>query len=422
MEKQENISEEIVIVGSRYGALSDVLIPLFEKGEPIEQKNIKEKLGGDVVYFSPVPNERDPYAVGVFTLSERRIGHVWMHQAPALREWLEERKRRYVSGRITMINAKYGLMIALLDSPVKLDLKGRKGLAMDYDWAKNLPEVLSSITAQSLGLSIALLQDELSETKEWNGHLQKRIDNLLRNLPLDLSAQYSEDSYRLYHLMKQSPIDEVRQQSFVVLHSLVHRGSPSQIEWWAKEWLPNFFQNAAESDLLGIYAAANWNLERVENLLQTAPEGLYYLYKANRQRFASQLFYAMLPQELYNRLLTLLAVREAMIKKESLDNCQLARAIANCQEYFWGNSAYAVAFCVCRDAFGWQDNASNFERLMQDQGLNCPTGTIASTFYNNKYMKLHIDKWKASGASDRVLKLVGQLKSTMKKGDKDIKP
>lgn len=44
----------------------------------------------------------------------------------------------------------------------------------------------------------------------------------------------------------------------------------------------------------------------------------------------------------------------------------LARAIENCQEYFWGNSAYAVVYCVCRDDYKQKDlTQSGFERMVR---------------------------------------------------------
>ena len=45
METFEDISDELIIVGSRYGVLSDVLSPLYEKGDPIEQEKIKVTSG-----------------------------------------------------------------------------------------------------------------------------------------------------------------------------------------------------------------------------------------------------------------------------------------------------------------------------------------------------------------------------------------
>ena len=57
METKRELSEEIVIVGSRYGDLADVVKPLFEQAEPIEGENIVEVLGGVEVYclFKTLP-------------------------------------------------------------------------------------------------------------------------------------------------------------------------------------------------------------------------------------------------------------------------------------------------------------------------------------------------------------------------------
>jgi hypothetical protein len=54
MEETNQIEQESVIVGSRYGDFTDVLKPNYEKGEPIEPKDIKKLLGSDVVYLQLV--------------------------------------------------------------------------------------------------------------------------------------------------------------------------------------------------------------------------------------------------------------------------------------------------------------------------------------------------------------------------------
>ena len=55
----------------------------------------------------------------------------------------------------------------------------------------------------------------------------------------------------------------------------------------------------------------------VEELLRKAPERLFQLYLVNRYRFATHLYYSRLSQRAYDRLLTLLAVREAMLAKQA---------------------------------------------------------------------------------------------------------
>ena len=84
MNVQEKSTEEIVIVGSRYGELADVLRPLYRQMAPMAQEDIKKTLGGDVVYFSPTFNQFDDEAVGVYTPSQRLLGYVWMYQSHGL--------------------------------------------------------------------------------------------------------------------------------------------------------------------------------------------------------------------------------------------------------------------------------------------------------------------------------------------------
>ena len=82
----------------------------------------------------------------------------------------------------------------------------------------------------------------------------------------------------------------------------------------------------------------------------------------------------------------------------------IARAITECRDFIWGNSAYTVVFCVCRDLCGWSDNASLFERKMAAEGIKFPQGTINAAMSRNPYMRLHVSKWGDNGAIERVLK------------------
>ena len=87
-------------------------------------------------------------------------------------------------------------------------------------------------------------------------------------------------------------------------------------------------------------------------------------------------------------------------KSEPVANEILARGITAVRGNFWGDSAIATIFCVCRDVYGYPDNKSQFER-----DFNCPQGVISNAFRSSPYMNLSIDKWRANGAMDRVLKL-----------------
>ena len=88
----------------------------------------------------------------------------------------------------------------------------------------------------------------------------------------------------------------------------------------------------------------------------------------------------------------------------------LGKAIGGVKEYIWGNAAYAVLFCVCRDEYGWQDNASLFERQLSLLGIDIPSGTLNAAVNRNQYMKLPVSKWKAQGVMERVLILIDRFR------------
>lgn len=105
----------------------------------------------------------------------------------------------------------------------------------------------------------------------------------------------------------------------------------------------------------------------------------------------------------------------SQISGEVLDDERLARAIEGCQAYFWGNSAYAVLFCLLRDEYGMADNMSQFEAKIEQlpysarRSYTCSKGTIANAFNNNLIYKQPVGKWKDK-ASTRILKLLEELK------------
>ena len=317
---------EIIIVGSRYGELASVVKPLYAMMTPVAQTDIKEKLGGDVVYLSPTDNQFDDDAVGVFTVSQQLLGYVWMYQSYGLKQMLRNSGKRYVKAQISRMNTTFGLLMATSDGSWTLDANVQDNTIDAPTWAIDLPEVLTSMTSQSLTLGLDLLSDELRESAAWSDRLRQRVDNVLRHLPLDLSASHCQECMEVYRQMKQSTIAEVRQHSELLLQTLVSRGSQQQMEWWTEHWLTDFFASAASGDLLRLYEADGWTLERVEELLRKAPERLFQLYLVNRYRFATHLYYSRLSQRAYDRLLTLLAVREAMLAKQSSDPAEKREA------------------------------------------------------------------------------------------------
>ena len=106
--------------------------------------------------------------------------------------------------------------------------------------------------------------------------------------------------------------------------------------------------------------------------------------------------------------------------KITLTKEMLYQIVPRIQHYFRGSSSYAVLFCVGRDEFNYPDNMSQFEREMGDcpdlEQLEypCPSGTLASAFYHNSYMKLPVKTWKDNGVKDKVLILADQFRMAVK--------
>lgn len=320
MDSEEIIEmDELVIVGSRYSKdLKDRLQPIYEAGEPMSTEELGRLLKGDMVVISPdMVNQFDPYALDVRTQENKLLGRVWWYQSFAVSEWMENQNVNCIKARIKRVNTRYGLIFAEVRG-MKLTCRVRDNFSIDTDWANFIPDRLPCCGGSSLEVSMFLLRECLLEKDVDMKQLRLCFDNLLQDLPADLSAQNYEKCMELNQLMKNSPNAEVREMRDLLLHTFVERGSEQKMELWVNRWLSELFLDAAESELLAIFKAANYTLERVEELLNRAPGNLFYLYQVNRVRFAFQLYYLALPKEVYNRLLTLLAVRELMLGKENI--------------------------------------------------------------------------------------------------------
>ena len=101
---------------------------------------------------------------------------------------------------------------------------------------------------------------------------------------------------------------------------------------------------------------------------------------------------------------------------------QMARAIENCQEFIWANSAYAVLFCILRDDYKQKDlSMATYERMVEllpykiTRKHTCPAGTIANAFSDNAIFNSPTDKWDEMNASQRIIKLRDALRKELKK-------
>ena len=112
---------------------------------------------------------------------------------------------------------------------------------------------------------------------------------------------------------------------------------------------------------------------------------------------------------------------ETPAEQPKLSDEQMSKVIEKIQTNFWGQSSWAVLYCVCRDNLGMPDNMTKFEQYIHkltasmELEFPCPTGTIQRTLSNNAYMRFPIDKWKEkeSNVMPRVYTLVEKIKSEL---------
>ena len=107
------------------------------------------------------------------------------------------------------------------------------------------------------------------------------------------------------------------------------------------------------------------------------------------------------------------------IGRKKLNLLKLARAIENCQQYFWGNSSYGVVFCLCHDDYGMEPNKSAFENMMgnlpntKKLSYICTENTIATAFSNNPIFNENINNWDGKNPMARIIKLRDELRKQL---------
>ena len=110
--------------------------------------------------------------------------------------------------------------------------------------------------------------------------------------------------------------------------------------------------------------------------------------------------------------------RDNQASGEMPEDDRLARAIEQCQAFFWGNSSYTVLFCLLRDKYGMTNNMSMFETKVEglpysrERTWICPKGTIANAMSHIPIYKQPLSKWKDK-ASPRIIILLEKLKEQL---------
>ena len=118
--------------------------------------------------------------------------------------------------------------------------------------------------------------------------------------------------------------------------------------------------------------------------------------------------------------------REEMIVPENQDpdadnvfETWLTRVIEDCQPWFWGNSAYAVVFCVCRDLLSKKQTKADFEKMIEGLPYTrcrtyvCRPGTVSNAFRNNPVFDENIRDWDSFSVLPRIIRLRDELEKSL---------
>ncbi len=116
-------------------------------------------------------------------------------------------------------------------------------------------------------------------------------------------------------------------------------------------------------------------------------------------------------------------VRELMAQRQEKGTPmqQLTRAVGEGSHLFWAASAWAVVYGVARDVCGYKGTVSDFERnasrlkMPDNFDYPCTCNKVNRTICDHAYMRLHVNKWKEYGASDRELALLEFLMARIEK-------
>ena len=104
----------------------------------------------------------------------------------------------------------------------------------------------------------------------------------------------------------------------------------------------------------------------------------------------------------------------------------LILAIKDCKDLFWGQTAWAVVYVLCREDYGIADNKAAFERYAQDllkepelkdMDKGCPSGTITSAETGKEgsgdFFLKHSSMWTICGAHSRAIQLMSALRQKL---------
>ncbi len=255
------------------------------------------------------------------------------------------------------------------------------------------------------------LRKSLDAEKNYLTYCEHLRDDKLAQLAWDLLHRWGSTLDEIKVLFdNQFPGEDFMQCMLTEREELIDRFAHSKpASWWA---LVN------QDDAQTVRTFAN----RLYRLPGEQVDGFFYMIDklsilTDLINHRDTLYGMQLDYPLYARLA---AERLKKAKEERhLTDQQLKTAIEACSEFFWGKVSWAVVYAVCVEEYGFKKNATLFEELVQSLhirvGFDCTPGTISAARRDNEFLAHPISDWSTLQPHPRVLRLLENVRRTLRK-------
>ena len=402
----------------------------------------------EVILVPEPENVRDPKAVRVYC-EGTPIGYVAHEQADKAQLLFDE-LHPIVPARITGVEAENGRYICIEaeTSESALRMASDRNGARDAwsDWRCTLPklpmpELWKSCQVLEFQIERQFPVLTLEQVKNLKNYLKLWIERSLHDFSVEamqLRMRYAE---RLRTIGNGSLEAEAKRLEKQYAAICCGQRMGYRMRWWKElqqsEGMERYWdqwRSSRRHDNLWL------DLHTVDSQLRRMPDGLYARIGDLSCFFATLRYRDDVTRSVLWDIYTLLLLRERLCRElgiamkplpmdaygvqpegeeeegftPELTDARLARAVTECQSYFWAKSAWAVVFCVCRDCFGVADNVSAFEKRILGLNLNpndkeYSVGTIYRALCNNEFLKKPVSKWTEGRAMALAKALIAVL-------------
>jgi hypothetical protein len=260
-------------------------------------------------------NDNDKVAVRAYDWTGRHVGYVSSADLP--RAWGALRCCEHTKLRGMIVSSD-------IEHPCigfECVVKGYKGPATDLypqkmflDWKYTGPVLDIPEEFDNLLYMRDEIIDRLAEREEWDDDDERYFIELAKrfaaNLKYDISGEMSDYRCRLIEMLTelgdgrlQEVIDELKMSGGRTGRETTYG---RVLEFWKEQ-----MQSAETRKHLMVHCR-HYDVKQVEKELELFPEELYFVWKANPERFVSKLYYRHIPREVIWRFVSGIAFVEMM--------------------------------------------------------------------------------------------------------------